>query len=653
MSDGDDERFRPRPSPPRSRSGAAKDGRRFVSRVLKEASRAGARTRRAGDGLGHPASTFGRGRVAAAMEGRGADRRARRVVVKSRFVVLRRASPRSVAMHLRYLERDGVTRDGQRGQAYGADTEAADLRAFQERGRGDRHQFRFIVSVEDAAQLEDLRGFTRELMGRMAQDLETPLDWVAVDHWDTDNPHTHVVLRGRLGEGATGRDLVIAPAYMAHGMRMRASGIATEWLGPRTELEMRQGLEREVAQERLTSLDRALLHEAPDGGLDLRGSRAGPQRQTLLRARLQRLEAMGLAQRLDAHRWRLAPAMARTLAELGERGDILRTVQRALHGARREMDFDAHAQQLAVVGRVMAKGVIDELQERCFLVLDGVDGRVHYLKLPAGLGLGELREFPVGGIAACRPVAPRRVDGEIAAAAREGLYTASTHRIRLEQARDPGPAATLEVHARRLEALGRNGIVQRLADGVWRIPPDLVRQAMAQDARAGVGVELLSRLGLDRQVRALGATWLDQLLVSGEPSSAATGFGVQVGDALRARQDFLVEQGLAAREGVRIVPVRGLLATLRERELAQAGRVMQARSGRAYRPLVDGSRVGGVYRRRLDLVSGRFAVLDDGLGFSLVPWRAALEAYRGQQVGAVVYAGAVSWQLGRQRSRGV
>jgi type IV secretory pathway VirD2 relaxase len=64
-----------------------------------------------------------------------------------------------------------VTRDGQRGQAYGADTDAADLKAFEERGRGDRHQFRFIVSAEDAVDLEDLHGFTRQLMQRMAVDL--------------------------------------------------------------------------------------------------------------------------------------------------------------------------------------------------------------------------------------------------------------------------------------------------------------------------------------------------------------------------------------------------------------------------------------------------------------------------------------------------
>ena len=46
----------------------------------------------------------------------------------------------------------------------------------------------------------------------MTTDLETRLDWVAVDHWDTDNPHTHIVLRGHAGNGrGKDQDLVIAP----------------------------------------------------------------------------------------------------------------------------------------------------------------------------------------------------------------------------------------------------------------------------------------------------------------------------------------------------------------------------------------------------------------------------------------------------------
>ena len=175
--------------------------------------------------------------------------RARRVVIKTRLVVFKQAGPRSAATHLRYIVRDGVGRDGQPGQAYSAETDAADVDAFEERSRGDRHQFRFIVSPEDAVELEDLRDFARHLMGQMERDLGTRLEWVAVDHWDTDNPHTHVVLRGK---DQAGENLVIGREYISRGMRIRAGELATSWLGPRTDREIQASLHREVDQDRFT-----------------------------------------------------------------------------------------------------------------------------------------------------------------------------------------------------------------------------------------------------------------------------------------------------------------------------------------------------------------------------------------------------------------
>jgi hypothetical protein len=94
-------------------------------------------------------------------------------------------SAKAVAAHLRYLERDGVTRDGEKGQVYAAERDVADGRAFLERGRDDRHQFRFIVSAEDGVELSDPRAATRDLMRQMEVDLCTRLDWVAVDHHNT------------------------------------------------------------------------------------------------------------------------------------------------------------------------------------------------------------------------------------------------------------------------------------------------------------------------------------------------------------------------------------------------------------------------------------------------------------------------------------
>jgi type IV secretory pathway VirD2 relaxase len=648
MASRDDDRFRVKPGAPKGGVGEGNGQRaqRFVSQVLKQVSKSGAKA--SGLGGARPASTFGRGRVAAGRAGQALAVTARRVVIKSRYIVLKKAGAKSVSTHLRYIERDGVTRDGQRGQAYGAETDTTDLKAFEERGKGDRHQFRFIVSVEDAGELEDLREYTRAFMQRMSTDLETRLDWVAVDHWDTDNPHTHIVLRGRAGEGrGKGQDLVIAPDYMAHGMRMRASELATEWLGPRTELEIRQGLLREVEQERLTSLDRALLRQATVDIVDLTQEPKDRQRQTLLSGRLQRLEAMELAGRIDANRWTLSPNIEQTLTAMGERGDILRAMHKALKGQQRELVLET-VPTTPVIGRIAAKGLADELNDRGYLVVDGIDGRAHYIRLPVGADLAAL---PAGGIVVLKPPVARAVDHNIVGIVREGIYRGADHLAKLRRDGTPEPQTAVDVHVRRLEALRRSGAVERMADGVWRVPPEFLSRAQAHDAQktAGVSVELRSHLSIEQQVRAQGATWLDHQMVGDARELSPQGFGAQVRDALQERVNFLVQQGLAERRGPRVVLARNLLSTLRDRELAEAGKVIQNETGLIHYPLRDGERANGVYRRSVQLASGRFAVLDDGVGFSLVPWRPVIEERLGRQMCAVVRGSSVTWELTKQR----
>lgn len=637
----DDElRFRPQPGKPQQR------GQPFVNQVLRQANKAGTgKPRKAGQ---QPGARLGRGHVAARFSGQQLPYNARRVTIKIRLVNLRQAGKRSTASHLRYIERDGVSREGDPGQAYGPLTDQADLNAFEERGRDDRHQFRFIVSPEDAEPLDDLRTYTRHLMIRMEADLGTRLDWVAVDHWNTDNPHTHIVLRGK---DDTGKDLVIARDYIAEGMRNRASDLATEWLGPRTELEIQQSLQREVQQERFTSLDRNLLRERLAGGLSLKTLANHPRRQLLI-GRLQHLQKLELAHEVRPGHWLLHDDVEATLRAMGERGDIVRTMQRAMGSLQRELAvFEPGKDGSVVVGRIVSKGLADELNDRGYLVVDGLDGKAHYLALPART---ELADYPIGGVVETRSLSePRAVDRSIAALAADGLYRTDHHAAlaRSQAVEGQDPEALVERHVRRLEALRRSGIVERLAEGVWRVPADLPEQGRQHDARrlGDVAVELRTPLALEQQVRAVGATWLDQQLIGGNRELVDKGFGKEVREALRQRADFLVEQGLAERQGQRVVLARNLLATLRGRELTAAAREISAQTDLQHRLAVEGQRVSGIYRRSVQLASGRYALLDDGIGFSLVPWKPVIEHRLGQSVSAVLQGNGVSWQLGRQR----
>lgn len=600
MTDRRDDDFRVRPSAPKNRGKG--QGQSFVSKVLKQAGKAsggkssmrhsaasGGQGQRAGQ---RPGSRLGRGHTAARFAGAKLTPMSRRVTIKTLLVNQRNASPQSLAKHLRYIERDGAGRDGEPGRAYGAQTDEADLDAFKERATDDRHHFRFIVSPEDGGELQELRTYTRHLVNRMEADLGTRLDWVAVDHWNTDNPHTHLIVRGR---DETGKDLIIAGDYIAHGFRHRASELATEWLGPRTELEIQQTLQREVEQERWTSLDRTLQREAgEDGRVRIeRFNEPQLQRQRmLLIGRLQRLQRLGLA---------------------------------------------------------------DELHDRGYLVIDGVDGKAHYVTLNAR---DELANYPTGAVVEVRGSAEvRAADKNIAALASDGLYR-TDHHLAIEQGRaKPGrdPQEVVAAHVRRLEALRRAGIVERIADGLWKVPDDLAGRGRQYDAQClgGVAVELKSHLPIERQARVIGATWLDQQLIGGGKGLGDLGFGGEVKNALQQRADFLAEQGLAERRGQRVILARNLLGALRNQELAQAAKDIAADTGLEHRPVADGQRVAGIYRRSLILASGRYALLDDGKGFSLVPWKPVIERRIGQQIAATSHANGVTWDVGRQRGASI
>src|SRR5580658_3399088 len=289
-------------------------------------------------------STFGRGRRAALSL--STRPRGRRVVIMTRIVRHQGSKFRSAPLskHVAYLKREGVTRDGADARMFDARSDDADTRAFAERCGDDRHHFRFTVSPEDAAEMADLRAFTRELMADAERDLGTKLDWVAVDHWNTDKPHVHVLIRGRADDD---QDLVISRGYISRGFRERASERVTLELGPRSEQEIRSALVTEVEAERWTSLDRSLREIADDSGgvVDLRPGVTGedPELGRLMLGRTAKLERLGLAERVGTARWMLKPGLEQTLRDLAIRSDIIKTMHRAMTGVGRDPDVSRFA----------------------------------------------------------------------------------------------------------------------------------------------------------------------------------------------------------------------------------------------------------------------------------------------------------------------
>lgn len=581
MTSGDSD-FRIRPGRGRDAGrGSSGKGQRLAAQVRRAAARQGLTPLRKGGRGG--TQRLGRGRRAVAMARFRAN--GRRVVVKARIVRQKgmrfRAAP--LAKHTSYLERDGVTRDGRDASLFDAQGDAADRGAFAARCEDDRHHFRFIVSPEDAGAMDDLRGFTRDLMKDMSRDLGTGLDWVAIDHWNTDNPHIHILVRGVADDGT---DLVIDRAYVSEGIRFRAEERVTLELGLRSEREMTQAIEREVDAERWTSLDWQIERATAESGglLDLRPAPAGDQASDrMLRGRAATLERLGLAERLGPAMWMVDPGAERALRDLADRGDIIKTMHRAMQ--RSGMAFDTSALALhretpgdPIVGRLVARGLDDELDGSAFAIIDGVDGRTHHIRFDD-----------------------------------------------IEWTGDAKPGAIVELRSWE----GRGGT-----------------------ARLSLAVR--SDLPLGEQIGANGATWLDRELVARDTALAGSGFGLAVRDAMAARATFLEGEGLARRQGQRLVMTSGLIDTLKQRDLDAAQAAIAARTGLAHQPSANGEHVSGIYRERVSLASGRFAMIDDGLGFQLVPWRPALDRHLGQHVAGMMAAGgSIDWSLGRGRGIGI
>ncbi|HTU10991.1 MAG TPA: DUF3363 domain-containing protein [Allosphingosinicella sp.] len=589
----------------------------------------------------------------------GMSVRARRVMVKARVVKLTGAKAQgAAAAHVRYLQRDGVTREGEEGRFYSTFSDDADGKAFLARGEGDRHQFRFIVSPEDGASFDTLRTFTRELMARMEQDLGTALEWVAVDHFDTGHPHTHVLLRGVTEDG---KSLNIAGDYIAHGIRGRGSEIMTRLLGPQSELEVRESLAREVDAERLTKLDRDLLARADEHVADLGQPAAWDgdgSYQQLLVARARQLERMELAEREGPLAWRLKPDLEKTLADLGRRGDIIRTMHRAMTEAKLDRRPElfvidrTEADARPVVGRVVQRGASDDYHDRRFLVIDGIDGRTHYVEIGTNA-----EPAPVGSLVSVEPARPELKPADkvidLVARASGGIYSIELHR-----AADPSASEEFaRAHVRRLEALRRAGVgVEREADGSWRVPRDYLDKAMSHEraaARAArVRIQLLAMLDLDQQAVAQAPTWLDrQMRAEAALEVANHGYGREVRDALARRQQWLVAEGLAVVRGDQVEFRPDMDKVLRRREIGAAAARLSRQLGLPFSETVPGERVAGILRRRVDLSSGSFALVENSREFTLVPWRPVLENQIGREVSGVVRgSGGIDWTLGRQRS---
>ena len=546
--------------------------------------------------------------------------RARRVIVKAHLLRMGPTAAKAAALHIRYIERDGVERDGSKGTLYDAQGPVR-ARVFEQPRPGEKHQFRFIVSPEDGSEL-DLTAYVRRLMATLERDVGRKVEWAAVNHFDTSHPHVHIVVRGIDRDG---RELRIDRGYISAGMRWRAQELATDELGQRPERDVRRAQEREVTQQRFTTLDRELERRGPDRCVEARtGARSGRLDESLLIARLEHLEGMRLAERVSRTSWRLAEGWQKRLRDHGSRGDILQQIHAAVRGDPSRYDALRPGEALppepgmaspVVTGRVAGKGLSDELKGTFYAVVETPAGRAYHVPLDARsaqtVSVGDLVSL------ATPPATPvRPADRQIAEAARTrgGVFAV-----------DPSAGGDAQALVRRLRDHERAGLVAAEGPGRWKVPPDLVDRLAERGRDAPPRNRLVVRkepLSLKEQVLHRGPVWLDRLETE---TLARWGLGADVRQAVADRREALRRLGIRPDD-----PHRD--AKLSEMERSAVGREIAGRSGLTFLAHAPDGFSGRAQRAEGPMASSAYTVVSDGQRFIVLRATPALRALHGQSV---------------------
>lgn len=590
-----------------------------------------------------------------------------RVIVKIRFVkhkniaaaglVLESGAGRgsggasALKAHVDYISRGAAGKDGGKAVLFDARGEGVDKHEFIARWESDRHHWRFIISPENGHQIEDFQGYVRGIMHKVERDLGTKLEWVSAVHYDTDDIHAHVLVRGKNGRG---QDLVIGQDYIKEGVRRRAQELATEIIGERSLEEIQRSREAEVDALRVTSLDRFIISRADkERRIDVRKKQNFDRSlfyEGLIKGRLKYLASAGLAREEKAGVYLLKEDYKATLAEVAQKNDIVKRLYKK--GVDRGLDglavYSLKAEEgREIEGRIVDKGLHNELYERKYIVVRDMAEKLHYIPV------GEFKQFDRLESGSLVKVGPGgrsngKADRNIAEMAKknDGIYDVALHRRHVEENMKFIPAADrpkyLELHQIRLETLVKNDVVEVLGSGRYRIPADVIERGAAINAEMNARenkrfypkVEVLSAKPVEKLVSAEKRTWLDiELRQQARGKSTLSGYDSVVQQALQQRKDWLVKQNLGlVQSNGEFVLKNAALRRLDAMEVRNTGKTLAVKLGLEYRDSVVKQDFAMTYEGHVTLETGTWAAVSKNKGLYLMPVGETPRFERGTEV---------------------
>lgn len=309
--------------------------------------------------------------------------RDQRVLVKISYS--NNTKTKSWAAHGKYLQRDHAQIEGEKGHGFTKESQEVDicdlLNQWQE--AGDPRIFKLIISPENANKL-DLKEHARELMQRVEGDLGTKLEWVAIDHNNTEHGHLHLIIRGLDDKG---QPLKIQSDYIAKGFRSQSQDIVTQKLGLRTSHDISIARANQIQKDYVTQIDRALRYKALDDvvSFDTKIPKNALSRERRLQEikRLVYLSSIGLAEKVGKKKWRLLPDMEKKLVAMQRSNDIIKSLSahRLMPSLLSQpLQHTVITESQPLTGKVIGMGLENELHDKRYLLLEDDKGKIHYIQ---------------------------------------------------------------------------------------------------------------------------------------------------------------------------------------------------------------------------------------------------------------------------------
>lgn len=494
-------------------------------------------------------------------------RNGQRVVVKARYVKHKAGSmsagggAASLRDHLKYISRDAAGKDGEKAVLFNDQEEGLDRKGFLEIAKDDRHHWRFIVSPENGHQIDNFQGYIRGVMKLVEKDLQTSLQWTAAVHYDTDDVHAHVIVRG---VNDRGQDLVIGQDYIKEGFRRRAQEVATELLGERSLEEIQKSQEREVDALRVTSLDRFMAQHAGDSRtIDVRAKVNFGKSifyEGLIKGRLRFLAAAGLAAEQPPGIYVVRENYQDELSKIAQKNEAVKRLYGKVSAGLDDLSVYSlkAGEGVSVTGRIVDKGIMDELYDRKYVVVQDMAAKLHFVpvgeaKAYDAIQMGSLVALKAGD----QSTGKADYNIKMVADMNGGIYNADLHRAYVAKEQQYIPEEDrkryVDFHLKRIETLEKNDIVQALDNGRYQIPADVLQKGEEitrqinerEKKRFYPHLNILSAEPLEKIVSANKKTWLDKELFKQGKGGPSMAYDDAMEQALSLRKNWLVQHDLA------------------------------------------------------------------------------------------------------------